>query len=101
MAEREPRIVAGRINITAFPRRGEGRWHIGGFMRAFAEREQLIQMLVEADRSDAIGAAVSFLLHAAEQEPDVVRAVLRARAERLGEPPREIIDVLARVAGKA
>ena len=69
-------------------------------MQAFAEREQMLSILCQADTSDAIGAAVSFLLAEAEARPEVLRAVLRARLEKPGERSCDVIDVLTRVSGK-
>lgn len=92
-------IRAGAISIAVRPHHGDGRWG-PGLLQAFAEREALLKILVDADRSDAVGSAVAFLLHAAEQEPDVLKQVLRAHVERSGAPGRDIIDVLNGVAGK-
>lgn len=93
-------IRAGGIRIAAHPRRGEGRWHVGE-LQAAAEREQMLKLLCEADRGDAVGAALAFLLHAADRDPDVLRRVLRAHVEREGRRGCEVIDVLNGAAGKA
>lgn len=94
-----PIIRSGTISIDLVPRPGEGRWG-AGVMQAFAEREQMIAMLSQADTGDAIGAALSFLLSEAEARPHVLRAVLRAQVEKVGERRCDVIDVLTRVSGK-
>ena len=94
-----PASYTTSFRILAHPRRGEGRWG-PGLLQAFAEREALLTILGDADRSDAIGSAVAFLLQAADQEPDILRAVLRTHVERVGVTGRDIIDVLNGIAGK-
>lgn len=99
MAQAKSVISSGEIAIKLQPRPGEGRWS-RDIMQSFFDREAMLKVLTEADEGDATGAAVAFLLHMVDSKPHVLRAVLRARAEKPGMPMGEIIDVLNRVAGK-
>ena len=76
-------IRAGRFDLT-----------LAQTWARFAARDELLGALLHASRSDAIGAAVAFLLQAAEDDPGQLRAVLSRPAD--GEGTARIVDVLTR-----
>lgn len=65
-------------------------------LHRFAVREEMLQLLCNAPRGDAIGAALAFLLHAADTDPGQLRAVLNSTVDRPGQPPTRIVDALTR-----
>jgi hypothetical protein len=45
-------------------------------LSGYAVREQILGLLLNTNKSDAIGACVAFLIHAAEHHPDILRITL-------------------------
>lgn len=63
-------------------------------LAGFAIREEIIGLLVNAPQSDAIGAALSYLVVAAQRDPGQVRAVLNSTMPDIHGIPRRIKDHL-------
>lgn len=65
-------------------------------LHGFAVREQILGLLCNAPRGDAIGAAVAFLVEAAKQDPAQMRAVLQSVVDGSDGTPVRIVEVLTR-----
>lgn len=99
-------IVEGRISISSQPKPGEGRWAEGLLPNPQVLQQEAAVMVVLSvlngvDRSIALGAAIAYLLDAADAAPHVLQSVLATRVEKPGHRPGSAIDILNRIAGKA
>lgn len=79
------------------PRISSGQLDVQRTLTRFAVRDELIAMLINAPRSDAIGAGLAVLLQAAQDDPGQLRAVLCHAVDHNGQRTR-IVDVLTQVA---
>ncbi len=71
----------------------------GGSIIELRDRDRLCLELMQADRADAVGAALALLLFAAETDREILRRVLRSEATGPGTPRgTRIIDILNRCA---
>lgn len=66
-------------------------------LSGFAVREELLRLLSNSPRGDALGAALAFIVHAAQQDPGQLRSVLNSPINHNGQPAR-ILDVITQLA---
>ena len=60
----------------------------------------LLRILTEAEKADALGAAVAFLMHECDTEPHVVGKILNQLVEKPGFRPCTMIDILNKASGR-